>query len=398
MHVLLNCSTLVKGGALQAAVSFIGTALARVDHIRWHFVISPNVAVELQKSGLRPQPQQMAVIDESPARSNRSRKMLQTLVKEINPDLVFTFFGPAYADFETLHLCGVADGWVTHGDQWAWRTVRSPIEAIKLLGTILYKAWMFRRADAWVTESETAKTGLVRRLGISEERIAVVPNNCADQYLHSEAIAAMPSPHETLNILCLSAYYKHKNLEIIPAVAKELQACCPNRQVKFVLTLPGESPGLKKILSQAAALGVSDRIVNVGPVPVSRGPEMYQTCQMLFLPSVLETFSANYPEAMAMGLPIITTNLRFARDVCGAAGAYFEPMNARDAALAIGRVCEDERLWTSLIAEGKRILRTLPNQAMKYELYRNCIDELYHRYGSQGRKVLRHDQVDALNH
>lgn len=99
-----------------------------------------------------------------------------------------------------------------------------------------------------------------------------------------------------------------------------------------------------------------------------------------------------------MGLPIVTTNLRFARDVCGAAGAYFEPMNARDAAHTIGRLCEDEGLWKSLVAEGKRILRTLPNQEMKYELYRNCIDDLYYRFNSQGKTLRRNNQVEALNH
>jgi glycosyltransferase involved in cell wall biosynthesis len=136
----------------------------------------------------------------------------------------------------------------------------------------------------------------------------------------------------------------------------------------------------------------------VGPVPVSRGPEMYRTCHMLFLPSVLETFSANYPEAMAMGLPIVTTNLSFARDVCGEAGAYFEPMNARDAAETIGRLCGDERLWNSLVVEGKRILRSLPNQQMKYELYRNCIYDLYYRHSDQSRTFLRKDRADALNY
>jgi glycosyltransferase involved in cell wall biosynthesis len=210
--------------------------------------------------------------------------------------------------------------------------------------------------------------------------------------LHREDIAEIPSIHEPVRVLCLSAYYRHKNLEIIPAVAKELQKLLPGRQVKFVLTLPVDSNGLKKIRSMAAAFGVDDGIVNVGPVPVSRGPEIYRTCHMLFLPSVLETFSANYPEAMAMGMPIVTTDLSFAREVCGDAASYFEPMNARDAAHKIGEVCEDERIWKSLVAEGKHILRTLPTQKMKYELYRNCIYELYRRGSDQGCKVLSSDR------
>ncbi len=388
MHALLNCSTLVKGGALQAAVSFIGTAVKRVDDVRWHFVISQNVLEELQKSGITPQSEQLSVIETSPARNNQSRKMLQLLVKSVNPDLVFTFFGPAYAEFDVPHLCGVADGWVTHGDRWAWRTTRSPVTAAKLLGTILYKAVMFKRADAWVTESVTAKKGLIRRLRIPEKAIAVVPNNCADHYLECETVAAIPPIREAIKVLCLSAYYKHKNLELIPEVAKELQRCLPNRYVQFVLTLPMESDGLRKILLKASLLGVDDCIVNVGPVPIVRGPDIYRTCHMLFLPSVLETFSANYPEAMAMGMPIVTTDLGFARDVCGDAGSYFEPMNARDAAEAIGRLCREEELWKSSVEKGKRVLRTLPTQQMKYELYKNCLYELYARSHHQAADVL----------
>ncbi len=383
MQVLLNCSTLIKGGALQAAVAFIGSSLKQMDHIRWNFVVSRNVLEALQESGHMPRSQSIAVLEESPARSHRSRKMLQVLAKEGHADLVFTFFGPAYVDFDIPHLCGVADGWVTHGDRWAWRTVRSPIDATKLLGTILYKAAMFKKADAWVTESETAKNGLAKRLRIPESNIAVVPNNCAEHYLRCETIAEMPSSHDTVRILCLSAYYRHKNLEIIPAVAKELQRLLPNRHIEFVVTLPVDSDDLKRILIKAAALGVTDRIVNVGPVPISRGPEVYRTCHMLFLPSVLETFSANYPEAMAMGMPIITTDLSFARDACGDAACYFEPMNPRDAAGTISHLCGDETLWMSCVQKGKRVLQSLPTQQMKYELYRNCIDDLHRRHRAE---------------
>lgn len=384
MHVLLNCTTLVKGGALQAAVSFIETAMRKADDIQWHYMISASVCNELREAGRLLERRHVSVIEESPARSTRSRQAIRTLARELQPDLVFTFFGPAYVEFKVPHLCGVADGWVTHGDRWAWRTVHSPIDAARLCGAIFYKAIMFRKADAWVTESATAKEGLVRRLRVSESRIAVVPNNCASHYLQVEATAKIPSPQDPLRVLCLSAYYRHKNLEIIPAVAKELQGMLPNRYVEFVITLPEDSLGLKRILSKAAALGVEDQIVNMGPVPVSRGPEVYRTSHVLFLPSVLETFSANYPEAMAMRMPIVTTDLAFAREVCREAASYFEPMNARDAARAIADVCKDEVLWKSLVNHGKGILQALPTQEEKYELYTNCIHEL--RRGNFGRR------------
>ncbi|MDI3463015.1 MAG: hypothetical protein OJF50_001836 [Nitrospira sp.] len=384
VRVLLNCTTLVKGGALQAAVSFIETAMKKADDIQWHYMISASVCDELYEAGRLPEGRYVSVIEESPARSSRSRQAIRALARELQPDLVFTFFGPAYVEFEVPHLCGVADGWVTHGDRWAWRTVHSPIDAAKLCGGIFYKTVMFRKANAWVTESTTAKEGLVRRLRVSESRIAVVPNNCASHYLHGGTTVEIPSPHDPLRVLCLSAYYRHKNLEIIPAVAKDLRRILPNRHVEFVITLPADSLGLKRILSKAAALGVEDQIVNIGPVPVSRGPEVYRTSHILFLPSVLETFSANYPEAMAMGVPIVTTDLGFAREVCREAASYFEPMNARDAACAIGDLCKDEMLWKSLVSRGKGILQALPTQEKKYELYTNCIRDLSRRNFDRG--------------
>jgi glycosyltransferase involved in cell wall biosynthesis len=383
VHVLLNCTTLVKGGALQAAVSFIDTARNRVDGVRWHYMISRNVRDELEEAGALPEARNVSVIEQSPAKSSHSRKVVQALAKEIAPELAFTFFGPAYVQFDVPHLCGVADGWVTHADQWAWRTVRGPVDAGRLLGAILYKWMMFRKADAWVTESATAKEGLVRRLRIPENSIAIVPNNCASHYLYRSTIPKIPSSHDELRILCLSAYYRHKNLEMVPAVAKELEIVFPNRRFKFVMTLPPESEGLMRILSRAAVLGVEGRIVNVGPVPVARGPEVYRSCHILFLPSVLETFSANYPEAMAMGTPVVTTDLSFAREACAGAAAYFRPMDACDAAQAISRVWQDRELWKSLVEKGKQVLQTLPTQEMKYELYTNCLRQLHRRYLDQ---------------
>lgn len=176
----------------------------------------------------------------------------------------------------------------------------------------------------------------------------------------------------------MSAFYRHKNLEIIPAVAKELEAVFPELRFEFVLTLPQEGDGIRKIMKIADALGVRDRIVNAGYIPVSQGPDLYRSCHILFLPSVLETSSANYPEAMAMGLPIVTVGLNFAESACGSAAVYFEPMNHVSAALAITRLCKSEPLWDQLVQDGKEILHTLPTSTDRYELYKKYIKALLH--------------------
>ena len=47
----------------------------------------------------------------------------------------------------------------------------------------------------------------------------------------------------------------------------------------------------------------------------------------MILPTLLESFSATYIEAMFHGKTILTSDLDFARDVCGEAAFYFDPLN-----------------------------------------------------------------------
>ncbi len=376
MKVVLNCSTLNKGGSLQAAVSFIQTAVKRSDDIKWHFIVSESVAHELHFLDSFANSTLLTVMNESPAKSYKSRGLLGKMVEEHNPDVVFTFFGPSYVNFSRPHLCGVADGWVTHGDHWAWKTVEGPLAACRLAAHIAYKAIMYRKADAWVTESVLAKEGLKKRLRLPEDRIFVVPNSCGVHYLNRQNDPKSTSRKKT-RILCMAAFYRHKNLELVPYVAKELMVIMPNLNFEFVMTIPQSEKRFAAICAKATKLGVLDKILSVGNVPVSQGPELYRSCQILFLPSVLETFSANYPEAMAMGLPIVTTDLRFARDVCEDAALYFKPMDARDAARALGYLSQNEEFQRSLIENGKRVLAGFPDQDTKYEMYKRCIRTLH---------------------
>ena len=68
MDVLVNATTLVKGGGVQVATSFIVEAeRAAAADIRWHYAVSPQVADELAAFGV--QPERMTVFPDTPARN-----------------------------------------------------------------------------------------------------------------------------------------------------------------------------------------------------------------------------------------------------------------------------------------------------------------------------------------
>lgn len=365
-RVLVNATTLVQGGAIQVAVAFISQASAdpRAEH--WHFAVSRVVADELAGFGLDLASPRFTVYEHSPARDQSARQQLLQLAGALAPDLVFTVFGPAYVKFAQRHLCGIADGWITHPSWLAIRQLGSPLAMLRLLGITALKGYWFRQADYWSVEAEVARAGLADRWGCPRERITVIPNSVGPQFAAVERRARFPV--ERARVLCLAAYYKNKHLELVPAVAAALQRAHPALDFEICLTLPEDLPQLQPILRAAAELGVADRVINLGRVNVTELPDLYADSHVSFLPTLLETFTAVYPESMATGVPLVTTDLAFAHDICGDAAVYFEPKNAVSAAKSLGALLTDRGAWERQAEKGLARFAGMPDAAGKFEL------------------------------
>jgi len=368
VKVLLNTTTIRVGGALQTSSAFIIEALRNPGEIEWSFAVSAAGARELEQFGVAI-PESMTVIDRPPASSLASRRKLREVEAAVQPDCVFTFSGPAYVRFRNFHVVGCSTPWVTHATWAAFRSLNSVREWTACIARTAYKRYWFRRADAWILQTEAAARGMVSRLGLPADRMTVISNTCGERYRAAQGEKPHPQPGQPIRLLCFSAPYKHKNFEVMPYVARELAARRPELDFKIIVTLPPKNRICTEMLASAERLGVANRIENLGPVPVAKGPELYQTCDISFLPTLLETFSATYPEAMAMGLPIVTTNLGFARDVCDDAAIYFEPQNAVSAVDSILRLLDDPELWKRQIARGKEVLTRFPTPQERYQQY-----------------------------
>ena len=342
-------------------------ALRHNDGIDWVFAVSRPVARELAQFGAAA-PAGMIVVDELPSHSLAARREVAAIEADTKPDCVFTFSGPAYVRFRGFHVMGCSNPWVTHSTFTAYRSL-FPRGWLDNVGRNLYRALWFTKADAWIVQTETARRGLARRLRRPPEQIAVIANTCGEQYRAAEARRPFPQPGQTVRLLSFAAPYRQKNLDLLPYLARELERRSPGLDFKFVITLPPEHYVGREVLGLAARLGVQDRIENLGPVAVARGPDVYRSCDICFLPTLLETFSATYPEAMAMGLPIVTTDMGFARDVCDDAALYYPPRSPTGACEAILRLLNDRNLWERQIERGKEVLTRFPTPEERYRKY-----------------------------
>jgi glycosyltransferase involved in cell wall biosynthesis len=365
-RVLVNATTCTKGGALQMATMFLQQAIRSPAEFEWEFAVSEPVHREMSRFGVTLP--EMHVFESSPARDRASRSRLLDLERGAKADLVFTVAGPAYVGFRARHVVVCAEPWVTHAGVTAYRSLRFPDEWLRYYLVTRYKRSWFRSASAWILQTETARQGLHQRLGVALAECFVIPATCDSQYRGHEEAISFPRPDETVRLLCFTAPYKHKNLRIVPDVAAELARRFSGRKFVFVFTLPREHAEWLWLLRRARRLGVADRFENLGPIPVAEGPRLYQSCHVCFLPTALESFSATYPEAMAMGMPIVTSDLDFARDICRDAALYFPP---RDPSAAAGRVVElvtKQATWEALIGAGKDRIAQLPTPEEQYQL------------------------------
>jgi glycosyltransferase involved in cell wall biosynthesis len=375
MRILINATSTVIGGGIQKTCAFLAETQRDSRGHEWYLAASEQVAQQVSQLGIDVAPN-CQVFKTRPSQDKNVRAQVKQLARSLEPDCIYTINGPAYVQFDVPHLLGFFDPWVTHSTWLAYRQQPFPLGWSRIYGTCLYKRYWTRRADAWTTQTETAKEGLHRRLGLPKHRIAVVANTCARRYRENMSEAMYPTAGRKIRVLCFGAFYPHKRLHFAIHVAAEIKKRNPSLPIEFVLTVPEDHSGWKRLLRLADALGVRERIVNIGPVSLDDGPDLYKSCDLCFMPTVLETFSATYPEAMAMGLPIVTTDLDFLRDVCGDAALYFRPNGILEAADRILELLSSRDVWQNLIAEGKSQLERFPSPEDQYHSMVDVLDQM----------------------
>lgn len=374
MKILVNATNLVVGGGVQVATSFIVEAVRRAEpDIEWTFCVSRAVAENVRKilgSGWEGE-----VFEQNPNHiraGKAARERLSQISEAVKPDLIFTVFGPFWKKFAgrfcgqpTAHLCGCAVCWSTHPN----RLVYDKIGLIQTLKRKVRRIWDFlclRRAQYFWIELDIAREGLKRGAGTDDAHIRTIGNTCAQVFHEAPKVEADFSGKE-IRLLVMGAPYVHKNFEIVPDVLAALKKQAPGRRFVFTLTAPESGNEWKNIKERAEVLGVGDGVRTVGKVALTDCPKLYSDNHIVFMPTLLETFSATYPEAMAMRRAIVTTDLDFAHSICGNAAVYYSPLDATDAAAKILRVVENPELRDNLIAEGGKVLSALPSPQEKYE-------------------------------
>ena len=98
---------------------------------------------------------------------------------------------------------------------------------------------------------------------------------------------------------------------------------------------------------------------NMGRLTPSACLQAYQESDALFFPSLLESYGLPLVEAMTQGLPIVCSDLPYARWLCEDQAIYFDPIRPDSAWQAIREL--KWRLAEGWQADWRQALAKLPN-------------------------------------
>lgn len=349
MIFLINASNLKQGGGVQVADS-VCRELYKYQQHQFVVVLSSAFAETMQAVSSFPNVKAFTYDIRNNAKTLLFGRdaFLDSLVEEKRVDAVLTIFGPSRWRPRCKHLCGFARAQLL-------RDVNPNVNQ-SLRERLAYRIWTwgFRKsADTFYTENQYISSLLPKLLG--DVRVFTVTNYYNQVFDKPELWKEKRLPDfDGVTMLTISNAYPHKNLEIAADTARILRKKYPGFRFRFVYSIEREQ--LKADLS-----GIEEHFVFIGTVDISECPSLYRQCTIAFQSTLMECFTATYPEAMRMGVPIVTTDLEFARGLCSDAACYYSALDAEACAEAIYKVATDETYRLRLTERGKEQLKKYDN-------------------------------------
>lgn len=369
---LINASNLKNGGGLQVADSICRQLHSFQEH--FFFVVLSSQLTTTQKAMEGVGNVKCVTYDlKDDWRSlllGRNR-FLDRIVEKNHVDAVLTVFGPSRWRPRVPHLCGFARAQLLIGSRF--KIQDSWLDNLKT--KLIYAVWTWgvrRSSDTFYTENAYISAMLPKI--IPGTKVYTVTNYYNQVFDQPEQWTRNVNLNLDLNLnvnhndndngrvvtlLTVSSTAVHKNLGIMVPVSEYLERVHPAFCFRFVLTCSEAPFPLPEHLLKHFAF--------IGKVDVAECPNLYEQADIMFMPTLMECFTATYPEAMRMEVPIVTTDLEFARGLCGEAACYYSALDADAAAEAIYKVATDVAYRLRLTACGKEQLKKFDNYEQRAE-------------------------------
>jgi glycogen(starch) synthase len=173
--------------------------------------------------------------------------------------------------------------------------------------------------DAWrvICCSQATSGELTSGLQVPADKVCVVPNGvdparlqCADRPKELAAFRARWAGSREKIVLFVGRLVREKGVEVLIEAMPEVIAAHP--EAKLVVAGGGWQGHLRE---RAAGLGLGHKVAFTGFLPEEDLPRLYAVADVVALPSLYEPFGIVALEAMAAGVPLVTSDIGGFREV-----------------------------------------------------------------------------------
>ncbi|ROS30143.1 glycosyltransferase involved in cell wall biosynthesis [Rathayibacter sp. PhB127] len=267
------------------------------------------------------------------------------LVNRLRPDVVFS-------PMQTMGSLGRRYRLVLTVHDLIYYRHRTPPRDLPLpvrgLWRLYHLAWwpqrrLLQRADAIVTVSETTR-GLLRTHRLTTRPVVVVPNAATAPDEASAALAAaLPDRSDARSLVYMGSFMPYKNVESLARAMRLL----PDYELHLMSRASDETVETLRSLAPTAKL-----VFHQGADDASYR-EALARATALVTASRDEGFGIPLVEAMALGTPVVVSDIPIFREIGGDAAVYVDPSSAKGIAEGV-RSLEDPARWRELSAKARK--------------------------------------------
>ena len=203
---------------------------------------------------------------------------------------------------------------------------------------------IWKRADGLIAVSENTRQDAVRILGLNPEIIEVIYPGVPEAYFQ-----ATPEPAARPYVLYVGTVEPRKNLA---ALLDAWQAMPAGLREQFDLVVAGPE-GWRSAETMARLRSGAAGVRYLGYVPEPDLPGLTAGAAVFIYPSLYEGFGFPVAQAMAAGVPVITSNLSSLPEITGGAAALINPRSLAEMRAALDRLLTSPAARAQLAEAGR---------------------------------------------
>lgn len=260
--------------------------------------------------------------------------------------------------------------YAVYNEKYIWCSMSLKDKLIRKLKVALIKIEI-GKVSVIIAQTNNMVIRLKESYGIKNVCIIPTPFGINTHY-DSNSTVVFDLPINRMLFLVPASFSSHKNFSIILQVAELID----QRELPYTIVLTIDRNKSTESYFKKIELKGLLSIISVGKQEYMNMPSLYKQCDVMFLPTLLESYGLPYVEAMAYGLPIITSDLDFAHDVCENIALYFNPFDANSILEKMQEVQKKTKDLDARIKQGREKVHESPNWNDVFKSFVNRINEV----------------------